>query len=180
MIHNLTDKQLQALRWIVDKFNNNVDNESFIVPKSQLEPIQIKGFDNLPDYVNAGSLNALTASDILVPSYEPNFTRYTLTKAAYRIATFDFDNPKPDPLNLFAKETYYLVYKHFDYEELDEVCFELNIKPDWVYGDKTNRPLYLLLHLYDHNRLADLSPVLKRLRPGINWPPYPGNETAVT
>ena len=184
MIHNLTEKQLQALRWIMKQVEDDVLQESFIVISSATlaspDAILISGIEDLPDYINAGALDALSITRILASNRTPGgATRYTLTGEAYRVAAFDFNNPEPDPINFYMRETYYLIQKHFNREELERACFELGFQPDWVFGDKTDWPLHLLLYLYRQNRLGDLPPVLEKLRPGIDWLPYPGNETAV-
>ena len=184
MIHNLTDKQIQALRWIMKQVEDDVLQESFIVISSATlaspDAILISRIEYLPDYINAGALDALSTSGILVPNHASGgATRYTLTGEAYGVAAFDFNNPEPDPINFYMRETYYMIQKHFNREELEGACFELGFQPDWVFGDKTDWPLYLLLYLYRQNRLGDLPPVLETLRAGIDWPSYPGNETAV-
>jgi hypothetical protein len=172
MIHNLTDKQLQALRWLVKQVRDGGIGESFkfVVQSTFKSEIRMLDKTTPPNYLDSGVLDALTASKILVSSMDQS--RYTLTKKAYEIADFDFDNPEPDPINLFMREAYHLIQRHFNREELEGVCFELGFQPDWVFGDKTDWPLHLLLYLYRQNQLDKLLPILQKLRPDVDWPMY--------
>ena len=188
MIHNLTDKQLQGLRWLIKQVRDGKAKESFKAnPSASIRVLGGPSRPHLPskflvnrhpapDCLDSGVFDALVASEILI--FNPKRQTYTLTRKAYEVADFDFNNPEPSPINLYMRETCSLIRKYFNREELDEVCFELDVKPDWIFGDKTDWPLHLLLYLYNQNRLVDLPPVLEKLRPGIDWPAYPGNETA--
>ena len=181
MIHKLTDKQLQALRWIVKHVKDDKLGESFITTdltaNEDDSDVLMLGELRNPDFIDFGVLDVLTVSGALI--FNPGYRRYTLTQTAYEIADFDFNNPEPDPLSLYMKEVYPLIQKHFDREELKGLCLELDVQLDWVLGDKTDWPLHLLLYLYRQNRLNKLPAALQSMRPGIDWPPYPGQETAV-
>lgn len=180
MLHNLTDKQLEALRWIVQHIKDGILNETFEVAYVQwsdgdrlfFPELRGKGGVN-PDPINIGVLDALVASGILIPArLSRDTTRYTLTRAAYEITVFDFSNPEPDPLRSYIKETHHLVQRHFNPDELRQVCFELGVN-DWVFGSNPDRPFELLLYLYRQNRLNELTPILQEQRPGVTWPDFP-------
>lgn len=96
-----------------------------------------------------------------------------VTRRAFEIIAFDFDNPHPDPIRTFIRETHRLILKSFNREELRQICFNLGINTDWVFGDKIDWPFELLLYLYRNNRLIELTPILQRERPNVDWPIYP-------
>jgi hypothetical protein len=184
MIHNLTEKQLQALRWIMKQVEDNVLQESFIVISSSTvdspDAILIPGISDLPDYINAGALEALTISGVLRRSRAPGgAVRYTLTKKANSVAAFDFGNPEPGPITLYIKKTYPLIKARFDLPEFKGLCFDLDVDPDRYIEDKKNRELELCRYLWRVGRLQELTPALQKLRPNFDdWPPYPGQEGA--
>ncbi len=130
-----------------------------------------------PDYVNPGSLNALVISGVLHrKSVTTLNSRYTLTRAAYEIADFDFSNPEPVPFLAYIKKTYRLITKHFNRSELRPVCLEVGINTDWVFGDDPDWPYHLLLYLYRQNRLGELTLILKAHKPAVDWPSFPVGE----
>ena len=104
MIHNLTDKQLQALRWLAKQVRSGKLEESFVVQRASIvylapqdDSLKIAINKNpVPDFLDFGVLDALLAEGVIVSS---SSNRYTLRKKAYKIADFDFDNPKPDPIS---------------------------------------------------------------------------------
>ena len=185
MIHNLTDKQLQALRWIMKRVEDEIFQESFIVISSSTvgspDAILIPGISDLPDYIDAGALEALTISGILRRSRAlGGAARYTLTRKAYNVAAFDFDNPEPGPITLYVKKTYPLIKARFDLPEFKELCFDLDVDPDRDIEHKKIRELELMSHLHRVGQLKELTPTLQKFRPNFDdWPPYPGDETAV-
>jgi len=176
MNHNLTDKQLEALRWLVGQVKDGAIGESFTVQDaSTAAGVKILvDFKKLPESLGLGTLDALSASDVLVSN--PYEKRYTLTRKAYEIATFDFSNPEPDPIRSCVKETHRLMLKSFGRDDLRQVCFELNVDPEWVFGDEKDWPFQLLLYLYRQNRLGELAPILQEQRPSVEWPPFPTYE----
>ena len=179
MDNNLTDKQLQALRWIIEQVSNDTLQETFLVISvatlGDPEGILVDGVKDTPTYVNLGALHALITSGIIIADRTARSgIRFTLTKAAYERAAFDFDNPEPDPIRSYLQKTLRLIPTAFEPDEFKGVCFDLSINAEWELGDKKNWPTELLLYLYRRNRLHELPAVLREHRPGINWSPYPG------
>ena len=175
MIHNLTDKQLKALRWLVKQISDNKIGERFVVTVAPNDKRRLF-FDErnyAPPCMDIGVLDVLSTSEIIVRSPSLYEAAYTVTQKVYEIAAFDFDDPELDSISLYMREVYHLIRKHFNREELEGVCFELGFQPDWVFGDKTDWPLHLLLYLYRQNQLSDLPPVLEKLRTGVVWPKFP-------
>ena len=171
MNHNLTDKQLDALRWLVENIENGELEESFIPVVGGI--LTIADFSGkVPDHVNFGSLEALVADGAFIKSGQ----QYIVTRRAFEITAFDFENPRQDPTRTFIHETHRLILERFNREELTLVCFDLGINTDWVFGDKTDWPFELLLYLYRNNRLNELTPILKEKRPNITWSVFPGQK----
>lgn len=133
--------------------------------------IKSKGFDKrkVPGYLDFGAIDALVVEGVLVF----NDRRYTVTQRAYEIEVFDFQNPTSDPLRSYVRDTHRLMSESFDREELDQLCFELNVNTDWIFGDEKDRPYVLLQHLYRNNRLDELGPILRNIRPKVEWPIFP-------
>ena len=183
MIHNLTDKQLRALRWLVKQVNEGRLEESFyvsnLVTDTELMGVSFYNDLEIPDHLDYGVLNALVADRVLIFRPDRNALysgTYTLTRRAYEITTFDFDNPEPDTKRSYLKETLHLIPKYFEPDEFKAVCFDLSVNAEWELGDVKSWPLELLRYLYRQNRLHELPAVLREHRPGIDWPPYPGQE----
>lgn len=172
-MHNLTTKQLNALRWFMEHIEKGKLEESFFV--KELEGLGgsqmfIIGFrKEIPDYLNTGIMNALVEDRAFIRTGK----EYTVTKRAFEIISFDFESPNPSPAHTFIKETYKKVQESFDREELKTLCFELQVNPDWVFGDKADWPFYLLQYLYRQNRLKELPSILSEKRPNIDWPAFP-------
>lgn len=172
MNHNLTQKQLEALRWLMNQIKVGELEESILIVKSVVRGIVIGGFNgDVPDIFNSGVLDTLIADGALVV----NDVLYTVTKRAYEIIAFDFNNPQPDPLRTFILETYKLMNIAFNREEFSQLCFEININPEWVLGDSRDWPFELLQYLYRHNRLNELPSILRKKRPKIDWLVFPND-----
>lgn len=176
-MHNLTNKQLNALRWFMEGIENGYLGESFILNEvntlggsSVLIP-QLRGRD-VPEFVDMGTITALVADMVFIRVG----AEYTVTRRAYEISSFDFGNPHPLPVTQFIKDTHRKIQTAFNREELKHVCFELGISPDWAFGDKTDWPFELLHYLYRQNRLAELVPILEAERPLVDWQRYPDND----
>jgi hypothetical protein len=92
MTHDLTDQQLQVLRWIIEQVKNKALEETFFVVSmpTGVDPnaIVINGISELPDYVHLGTLNALANFEpkILIQKQTRLGIRHTLTRAAYEIS----------------------------------------------------------------------------------------------
>lgn len=64
-----------------------------------------------------------------------------------------------------------LLQAHFDSEELNTLCFELDIKHDDLAGDTRSAKMRsLLLHCERHGLSRQLSQVCQQLRAHITWP----------
>ena len=178
MIHDLTGKQLQTLRWLVVQIRNGDIEESFKIGVSHLfgsrEIVMLNGRDR-SKYLDSGVLSALVAEGILVHNPSIN-EKYTIRNRAYEIIDFDFDNPKPSPISSYIKQTYPLIKARFDLPEFEELCFDLDVDPDRDIENMKNRELELLRHLYHLGQLQKLILSLKKFRPNYDdWLPYPGN-----
>lgn len=176
-MHNLTQKQLDALRWFMRRIENGVIEETFFLSELNVSggsAIIMPGLrgENVPDSIDIGAVNALVVDGVFIK----NGGEYTATKRAYEIFSFDFGNPHPIPVTQFIKDTHRKIQAAFNREELEKVCFELGVNPDWVFGDKTDWPFELLHYLYRQNRLAELVPILEAERPLVDWPRYPSGE----
>ncbi len=175
MYHNLTDKQLAVLRWLVERIENGELKESVIIsdPAVNLDydrdAFGLLILSEGPDYLNIGSMSALAADG----SFIVNNSLWTITRRGYEVATFDFSSTQTDPMRVYIKETHRLMLERFNREELAQVCFGLSINTDWVFGEKRDWPFELLLYLYRNNRLSELPPVLQKKRPREDWPKYP-------
>ena len=141
MIHNLTDKQLQALRWLVKQINGGVLEESFyassLVTETGIMGVAFYNDLETPEYLDFGVLDALVADKVIVNKLSPKASysgTYTLTRKTYEIAVFDFDNPEPDPLRSYIQKTLRLIPPAFEPDEFKEVCFELSINAEWELG----------------------------------------------
>ncbi len=176
MYHNLTDKQLSVLRWFVERFKNDELEDTFMIGRSPYsQRITINEYEGrTPDCVTYGRLNALVFDgEFIMHKNSKGAEIFTVTRKAYEIAAFDFDNPQPDPLRTFIKEAHVLMLESFNREELTQVCFGLGINADWIFSDKRDWPFELLLYLYRNNRLDELPSVLQKERPNVDWPEYP-------
>ena len=175
-MHNLTQKQLEALRWFMERIENGVLEETFLIGElnvlggAAIIMPRLRGED-IPKSIDIGVINALVADGVFIK----NGGEYTVSKRPYELVSFAFSNPPPVPVASFMKETHQNLLMAFNREELRRVCFELGINPDWVFGDKTDWPFELLHYLYRQNRLDELTPILVAERPNIQWPLYPNN-----
>jgi hypothetical protein len=174
MNHNLTPKQLDSLRWLINQIEVGEIGESIIAGEGS----SIKGTSTffivnfrgeIPGCLDLGVLDALVADGAFVVNGE----KYTVTKRAFEIIAFDFENPYPDPLRTFILKTYRLMSAAFNRGEFSQLCFELNVNPEWAFGDSRDWPFELLQYLYRHNRLDELPPILQQKRPKIDWPVFP-------
>lgn len=170
MNHNLTENQHNSLRWFINKIQAGELEESIFILESDTiggRSLLIRDFSGgHPDCLNSGVLDALVADGAFIRS---NNT-YTVTRKAFEIFAFDFDNPQPDPLRAFILETYNLMSMAFSREEFSQLCFEINVNPEWAFGDSRDWPFELLQYLYRHNRLEELPQFLQEKRPKFNWP----------
>jgi formylglycine-generating enzyme required for sulfatase activity len=64
-----------------------------------------------------------------------------------------------------------LLAQHFNLEELEQLCFDLNIEYEDVPGSTRKAKAQALVeYCLRHNRLPDLSAYCRQLRPDVNWP----------
>ncbi len=172
MIHNLTSKQLDSLRWLMDLIQSGELQESTVINEIKTtggSSWLIENFrGEVPEGFDAGVLDALVADGAFIV----NGKKFTATKRAYEIIAFDFENPHPDPLRTFILATYNSMSMAFNREEFSQLCFEVNVNPEWAFGDHKDWPFELLQYLYRHNRLDELPPILQQKRPKIDWPVF--------
>ena len=189
MIHNLTDNQLQVLRWLVKQVKEGKIEESFfaraIMKDYSIYRVKIVGGPEVPDFVDFGALDALAADKVLFKKPSPNAVHsgtYTLREIAYQIVAFDFDNPEPSPITSYIKQIIPLIKARFGLDDFNyELCFELDVDFERYIEDRKHREIELCRYLWRVGRLQELTPALQRFRPDFDdWPPYPGEETAVT
>ena len=180
MIYDLTEKQFQALKWITKRIEDGTfQNQSFIVVLSSTvgspDAIVISGIDDLPDYINAGALEALSSSEVLDRRrVNARAIRYTLKEEANYVSAFDFNNLEPNSITLYIKKMYPLIKDRFDLQDFEELCFLVDVDPDRDIKHIKNRELELLKHLARVGRLQELTPILQKLRSNYNdWLPYP-------
>ncbi len=72
-----------------------------------------------------------------------------------------------------------LLLDHFDESELRALCFELNIKYEYLKGDAlTDRVLALIGYCERRDLLTELAKKCRQLRPNVNWPDIPPEFTS--
>lgn len=173
MNHNLTANQLNSLRWFISKIRTGELEESIFILESNTtggrELVLGDFHGEHPDNLNSGVLDALVTDRAFIE----NNNTYTITRRAYEILAFDFENPQPDPLRKFILETYKLMGTAFNREEFSHLCFEMNVNPEWAFGDVKDWPFELLQYLYRHHRLIELPSILHQERPNTDWPAFP-------
>lgn len=150
MIHNLTDKQLRVLKWIVEQVEAGEIEESFTVRRiariNQGGPKELSvGGKDAPDFVDIGSLDVLVSMGFLVHS--PSSYKYTLIQKAYEVAA-----PKGQELKRIQLRDALL--NHFNENELEDLCFELDVNYEDLPGSA--RP----------QKVRELISYFERLRPG--------------
>jgi hypothetical protein len=67
-----------------------------------------------------------------------------------------------------------LMERYFNLEEIQTLCFQLNVDYDSVRGEgKSARIRHLILDMGRHGRLAQLVSLVAAERPFVSWPPVP-------
>jgi phage baseplate assembly protein W len=76
-----------------------------------------------------------------------------------------------DDMNTERNQFLRLLQAHFDGDELEELCFQLNVEPDDLSGSTRSAKMRaLLLHCERHGISRDLYNVCQRLRENVTWP----------
>lgn len=77
-------------------------------------------------------------------------------------------------LNKYPSNLRYLVDKHFNLEDLQVLCFDLEVDYEHLPGDtKPIKIISLILYLQRENRLPDLLEYCRNARPRVHWPEWP-------
>ncbi|KAA3664267.1 MAG: hypothetical protein DWQ04_06640, partial [Chloroflexi bacterium] len=75
------------------------------------------------------------------------------------------------PNDLSVRDLYPYLSKHFTEEDLKDICIELEIRYEDIPGRTlSSKARELLLHLERHGRLDELPPLMKEMRPRLQFP----------
>jgi hypothetical protein len=79
-------------------------------------------------------------------------------------------SPKPDPKSIDLPQLRNLMLRHFDENELEDLCFDLRVDYEELAGNEKRKKTRSLINKMDReNRLPALIDLCVKLRPHVDW-----------